>query len=55
MLGCLEKDGFCLHDDINAADIIIVNTCAFIEEATRESINTILEYAALKRTAHAAA
>lgn len=50
MLGCLEKNGFSLHDDINAADIIIVNTCAFIEEATRESINTILEYTALKRS-----
>ena len=49
MLGCLEKDGFTLHDDINAADIIIVNTCAFIAEATSESIDTILEYAALKR------
>ena len=49
MLGCLEKDGFSLHDDINAADIIIVNTCAFIAEATSESIDTILEYAALKR------
>jgi len=49
MLGCLEKDGFSLHDDINTAAIIIVNTCAFIEEATRESIDTILEYTALKR------
>lgn len=49
MLGCLEKDGFTLHDDITSADIIIVNTCAFIEEATRESIDTILQYTALKR------
>jgi ribosomal protein S12 methylthiotransferase len=50
MLGCLEREGFILHDDINTAEIIIVNTCAFIEEATRESINTILEYTTLKRT-----
>jgi len=49
MLGCLQTEGFRLHDDINSADIIIVNTCAFIKEATRESIDTILEYTALKR------
>ena len=50
MLGCLQKEGFTLHDDIGSAEIIIINTCAFIEEATRESIDTILEYTALKRT-----
>jgi ribosomal protein S12 methylthiotransferase len=50
MLGCLQKDGFTLHDDITSAEIVIVNTCAFIEEATRESIDTILEYTALKST-----
>ncbi|MBM4311270.1 MAG: 30S ribosomal protein S12 methylthiotransferase RimO [Deltaproteobacteria bacterium] len=50
MLGCLEKECFALHDDIDTAAIIIVNTCAFIEEATRESIDTILKYTALKRT-----
>ena len=49
MLGCLEKTASVCTSDINSADIIIVNTCAFIEEATRESIDTILEYAALKR------
>ena len=31
------------------ADVVMVNTCAFIEEARRESIDTILELAALKR------
>ena len=31
------------------ADVVMVNTCAFIEEARRESINTILEVAAVKR------
>ena len=39
-----------LTNDIHAAEIIIINTCAFIAEATRESIDTILEYAALKRS-----
>jgi len=49
MLGCLEQDDFVLTGDIQAAEIIIINTCAFIAEATRESIDTILEYAQLKR------
>ena len=50
MLGCLEQDGCVLTSDIHTAEIIIVNTCAFIAEATRESIDTILEYATLKRS-----
>jgi len=50
MLGCLEQDGFILTGDMNTAEIIIINTCAFIAEATRESIDTILEYAELKHS-----
>jgi ribosomal protein S12 methylthiotransferase len=50
MLGCLEQDGCILTNDIHAAEIIIINTCAFIAEATRESIDTILEYAAFRRS-----
>jgi ribosomal protein S12 methylthiotransferase len=50
MLGCLEQGGFALTNDMNTAGIIIINTCAFITEATRESIDTILEYAELKRS-----
>lgn len=50
MLGCLEQDGCVLTSDMHTAEIIIINTCAFIAEATRESIDTILEYAALKRS-----
>jgi len=49
MLGCLGQAGCSLVTDIHSAGIVIVNTCAFIEEATRESIDTILQYAALKR------
>jgi ribosomal protein S12 methylthiotransferase len=48
MLGCLEQDGFVLTSDMHTAEIIIINTCAFIAEATQESIDTILEYATLK-------
>ncbi len=50
MLGCLEQDGYVLTGDIHTAKIIIINTCAFIAEATQESIDTILEYAELKRS-----
>ena len=39
-----------LTPDRKAADIIIVNTCAFIEEATREAIDTILSLAQEKKT-----
>jgi len=49
MLGCLERAGYSFETDVRSAGIVIINTCAFIAEATRESIDTILEYAALKR------
>jgi ribosomal protein S12 methylthiotransferase RimO len=41
MLGKLKK--YKLTDNINEADVIIINTCGFIESAKEESINTILE------------
>ncbi len=50
MLGTLRGRGFDLTDDPSEADIIVVNTCAFIEPARRESIDTILEMAAYKTT-----
>lgn len=44
ILGYLAKDErFSIIDDINSADVVIVNTCGFIEDAKRESIDTILE------------
>lgn len=49
MLGCLQKGGYRLTDIKETADIIIVNTCAFIEEATRESVETILRIAEQKK------
>ncbi len=49
MLGLL-KDKFEIVTDPIAADIIIVNTCGFIESAKQESINTILEMAQYKET-----
>lgn len=50
MLSYLVKGDFELTNDEYEADIIIINTCAFIESAREESINTILETAQLKDT-----
>ena len=50
MLGMLKDNGYEIVSDKNQADIIIVNTCAFIEKAQEEAINTILEMASLKKT-----
>ena len=43
ILGNLVKEGFELTDNECEADIIIVNTCAFIGDAKEESIETILD------------
>lgn len=48
MLSRLHRDGFSMTDSEEEADIIIVNTCAFIESAKEESIETILQMAAYK-------
>jgi ribosomal protein S12 methylthiotransferase len=45
MLGTLAGHGYEMTDDEEDADIIIINTCCFIESAKEESINTILEMA----------
>jgi ribosomal protein S12 methylthiotransferase len=48
MLGMLVKAGFSAVADFSMADIIIVNTCAFILEAQQEAIDAILESARFK-------
>ena len=48
MLGLLYEDGFEITPDVEKADIIVVNTCGFIESAQQESIDTILEMAEYK-------
>ena len=48
MLRELVEDGFELTVDESEADVIIINTCAFIESAKKESIDTILDVARLK-------
>jgi ribosomal protein S12 methylthiotransferase len=42
IVGSLLADGMAPTDDPSAADLVVVNTCAFIDEARRESIDTIL-------------
>ncbi|MFM7262287.1 MAG: radical SAM protein, partial [Acidimicrobiales bacterium] len=41
LAGKLLADGYVQTDDPSRADVVVVNTCAFIEEARRESVNTI--------------
>lgn len=50
LLGYLKSAGFKLVQDPKAADVIIVNTCGFINEAKQDSINTALEMAQYKET-----
>ncbi len=49
MLGLLARSGYEFTDDEREADIVVVNTCCFINDAKEESINTILEMAELKK------
>lgn len=49
MLGILHEAGYNITNDENEADIIIINTCCFINDAKQESINTILEMAEYKK------
>src|SRR5262245_38277056 len=48
MLGLAQQAGHELTNDPSAADVVVVNTCAFIDKAKQESIDTILEMARLK-------
>ena len=48
MLGILANDGFNITYNPSDADVIIVNTCGFIESAKQESIDAILEMAQYK-------
>ena len=50
MLGMLSEKGYTFTDDETEAEIVVVNTCCFINDAKEESINTILEMAELKKT-----
>lgn len=49
MLGILSSEGFPITADASVADILVVNTCAFIDSAKEESINAILDMAEYKK------
>jgi ribosomal protein S12 methylthiotransferase len=49
MLGFLRRDGHTLTTNTAKADVIIINTCSFINDSKKESIDTILEAAKLKK------
>jgi len=49
MVGTLLKDGVEVTNDAGAADVVIVNTCSFIDSAQEESVDTILESAEVRQ------
>lgn len=49
MLALLKNENYIITPDADQADIIVVNTCAFIDSAKEESINAILEMAEKKK------
>lgn len=50
MLGMLAENGYTIEPDPAQAEIIVVNTCCFIQAAKEESIEYILEYAGYKES-----
>ncbi len=50
MLGILTQNNLVITDDPQEADILIINTCTFIDAAKEESITTILQMAEYKKT-----
>src|SRR6476660_1539802 len=49
MLGTLAQDGYALVPDADGADVVVVNTCGFIEPARQESLGVIREMLALRQ------
>ncbi len=49
MLGKLAQDGYALTPDADGADVVVINTCGFIEPARQESLSVIREMLDLKR------
>lgn len=49
LLGRIQDKGYRITDDISKAQILIVNTCAFLQSAREEAIETVLEYADYKK------
>ncbi len=49
LLAKLREKGYQIHTDSGTCDVVIVNTCGFIESAKQESIENILEFVTLKK------
>ncbi len=49
IIGMFKKKGFNIVNNENDADIILINTCGFIESAKQEAIDTIFEMAEYKK------
>ena len=49
ILGLLSKEGYLLTTDPLRAEVLIINTCSFIEEATKEAIETIIQLSRFKK------
>ena len=52
-MGLLDRAGAEMTSDVEAAEILVVNTCSFIDAAKQESVDTILEMAQHKTTGRA--
>lgn len=50
MLGLLSRRGYTFTDDETEADVIVINTCCFINDAKEESVQTILEMAEYRKS-----
>ena len=50
MIGLVKQAGHDITADASSADVLVVNTCAFIDSAKQESVDTILELAELKKS-----
>ena len=48
LLALMVNNGYEICADAQQCDVVIINTCGFIEDANRESIETIFEFAQLK-------
>ena len=52
-MGDLVRAGFDITDDQDQAEVLVVNTCAFVEDAKNESLDAILAAAELKAASQA--
>ena len=49
MLGALQDAGYGISEEASGTDVVIVNTCAFIEDAKKESVDVVLQLIDLKK------